>query len=253
MATIEDMLGKPYSAAQELATSGKYAEAVAAFTVAISLGENDARCRVGRGLANQHLGNHSGALVDFDHVISSHPTWTGAFTAYYSRAISRQALGRSRDAISDCDEAIKRNSLLPDAYYLRSTLHAALGEVEAAQNDIDCALQIAPNFQDAHFMRGSLCYIQGQYESAVAAFTRAIQNSSGVGVPIQECFFRRGLAFQQFGKHVVAILDFTKAIEADFNNSGSYLRRSWSYHMIGKYELAEADMKTANELLNSKI
>ncbi len=80
-----------YNAAQDLAASGRCADAIVAYSVAISGNPDHVPARVGRGLAFQRLGEHLKALADFDHVISSYPDWHGAFIAYYSRAVSRQA------------------------------------------------------------------------------------------------------------------------------------------------------------------
>ena len=84
-----------YSTAQELMTSGRYADAIVMYSSALAQNPDNIVSRVGRGLAFQRIGEHSKAILDFDQVISHQSDWPGLFSAYYCRAVSRYALGMS--------------------------------------------------------------------------------------------------------------------------------------------------------------
>jgi tetratricopeptide (TPR) repeat protein len=104
-----------YIAAQDFAASGRYGEAIEAYSAAI----RDDLCHVS--------GEHLNALGDLDIVISSYSDWPSVFVAYYDRAVSRLALGRNIEAIEDCDEAIRRKPKYVAALYLRGAAWKALG------------------------------------------------------------------------------------------------------------------------------
>jgi tetratricopeptide (TPR) repeat protein len=203
-------------------------------------------------LAFQRIGEHSSAIVDFDHVISSYAHWPGAFVAYYSRALSRQVLGRSLEAIADCDEAIRRNREHTDALYLRGTIRKALGHVEAAMSDMDAVLTIDPSYREACFVRGGLYYVQQRWERAVADFTVAVEHVSAETPNVRHCLYLRGMAAQQLGEHLAAIADFTRTIELAPGDGAAYLRRSWSYREIGEAALAAADLQVAMRMLHGE-
>ncbi len=232
-----------YNLAQELAVSGRYVDAISAYSTAMACNPDHVKAQCGRGLANQRLGEHQKALADFDHVIWSYPDWPGAFVAYYSRAVSKQALGRSAEALSDCTEAISRNSECADAFYLRGTMSKALGGVEAALSDMDAVLRIDPSYWEAYLERGKLNSLQQNWEQAVADFTAAIEHIPEGTPNFRECLYLRGMAAQALGDHLAAIADFTRAIELAPADGAAYLRRSWSFQEIGETALATADLQ----------
>jgi tetratricopeptide (TPR) repeat protein len=248
MITSEATPDEAYKAAQELAALGKYAAAIVAYSTAIDGNPDHVTARVGRGLAFQRLGEHLKALADFDHVISSYPDWPGAFVAHYSRAVSRQALGRSEEAISDCTDAISRNPEHADAFYLRGTIRKALEQVESAISDMDAVLRIDPSYWEAYLGRGKLNSLQQNWRQAVADFNAAMEHDSAGRLDVRECLYLRGLAEQSLGDHRAAIADFTQAIELAPDDGAAYLRRSWSYREIGEAASAAADIQAGAQL-----
>jgi tetratricopeptide (TPR) repeat protein len=252
MSTSGVVPDEAYNVAQELAASGKYADAIVAYSAAISGNPDYVTARVGRGLAFQRLGEHLKALADFDQVISSYPDWPGVFVAYYSRAVSRQALGRSEEAILDCNEAVTKNSEHADAFYLRGTISKALGHVEAAISDMDSVLSIDPGYWEAYLERGKLNSLQQNWDHAVADFTAAMEHDSVGRLNVRECLYLRGLAEQSLGEHLAAIEDFTRTIELAPDDGATYLRRSRSYREIGEAALAAADLQLGTRMLHGE-
>jgi tetratricopeptide (TPR) repeat protein len=238
-----------YETAQELALSGRYVEAIDAYSSAMDGDPGHIQARCGRGLASQRLGDHSRAIADFDHVISCYPDWPGAYVAYYNRATSRQALGQNVEAIKDCDEAISRNPELTDALYLRGTVRKALGQVEEAVRDIDAVLDADPRYHEAYRVRGSLYYLQQRWQQAIDDFTTAIEQSRNEEEGRRQCIYLRGMAAQELGDHRVAIVDFAQVIEMLPNDPGAYLRRSRSYTELGEVVLADADFQLGLRLM----
>jgi tetratricopeptide (TPR) repeat protein len=241
-----------YAAAQESAASGKYADAIQAYSSAIDGDPGHISARVGRGMAFQRVGEHTRAIADFDEVISCYPDWPGAFVAYYSRAVSQQALGENIEAVKDCDEAISRNPELADAFYVRGTAQKALGYIDAAVNDMDAVLNLNHGYSEAYLERGKLSYFQHRWQQAIEDFSAAIEHI-GVGSQyLRECFYLRGMAAQELGEHRAAIADFTRIIDLVPNDGAAYLRRARSYHELGERASGDADFQVGTRLMHGQ-
>lgn len=242
-----------YQRAQEMAASAMFADAIVDYSAAIDGNPDHVTARVGRGVAFQRLGEHAKALADFDHVISSYPDWPGAFLAFYSRAVSRQALGRDEEAITDCNESILRNAEHADAFYLRGIIRKELEHVEAAISDMDAVLRIDPSYWEAYLEQGKINSLKQNWRQAVADFSAAMDHDSAGRLNVCECLYLRGLAEQALGGHSAAIADFTRAIELAPSDGSTYLRRSWSYQEIGEAALAETDLQVGRRLSRGEI
>ena len=241
-----------YTAAQELAASGRYADAIAKYSLAIDGDPSHIAGRVGRGLAYQRIGEHSKAISDFDEVITCYPDWPGAFVAYYGRAVSQQALGQHLETVKDCDEATRRNPELADAIYLRGTAQKALGHIDAAVNDMDAVINLDPGYSEAYLERGKLSYFQHRWQRAVDDFTAAIENFGAGSQYLRECFYLRGMAAQELGEHRAAIADFTRTIDLVPNDGAAYLRRARSYHELGERASGDADVQAVARLMHGQ-
>jgi len=241
-----------YRTAQELAASGSYSAAIRAYSLAIEHDPSQIKARLGRGIALQRIGEHSGAIPDFDEVITCYPDWPGAYIAYYSRAASRHALGQSIEAVKDCDEAISRNPDFMDAFYLRGIARKALGRIETAASDMDAVLKLNPCYFEAHIERGKLDYLQHRCKQAIEEFTAAIEYVGARSPYLRECYYLRGIAAQELGEHRAAIADFTRAIDLAPNDGSAHLHRARSYHGLGEFVAGEADFQLGTRLMNGQ-
>src|SRR5262245_55936484 len=123
-----DIAEEQYRKAQDLAASGQYLAAIETYSLTINGDPSNVKAICGRGLAFQRIGNHQNAIADFSRSITSDPMWSGAFIAYYSRAVSRSALGEFVGVVDDCSAAINLNERFTDALYLRGTSRKTLGD-----------------------------------------------------------------------------------------------------------------------------
>jgi tetratricopeptide (TPR) repeat protein len=238
-----------YGIAQELAVSGRYAEAIDAYSSVFDSDPAHINARCGRGLSLQRIGEHIKAIADFDEVISFFTDWPGVFVAYYGRAASRQVLGRNVEAIEDCDEAIARNPEFIDALYLRGTVRKALGQIEEAVSDMNAVVDADPGYHEAYCVRGSLHYLQQRWQQAIDDFTAAIEQNKNQPEGSRQCIYLRGMAAQELGDHLAAIVDFAQVIEMLPDDAGAYLRRSRSYAELGEVALADVDFKLGSRLI----
>jgi tetratricopeptide (TPR) repeat protein len=241
-----------YMAGREFAASGKYADAILAYSSAIEGDPNQIKARAARGMAFQRIGEHSKAIGDFGEIISRFPDWPGAFIAYYSRAVSRQALGQILEAIEDCDQAIGRKPNLTDALYLRGIARHALGWIDPAIVDLTTVLIADPTYHEAAVARGKMHYVAGRLEEAIDDLTLAMEYIPGGSPHIRDCFYFRGVAAQRLGKHREAITDLTAAIEAAPNDGPTYLLRSLSHRELGNFALARVDLEKGRHLIRDR-
>lgn len=240
-----------YAVGQDHNRSGRYAEAVAAYSAALEIDPRHATARLGRGMALQRLGEHETAIHDFTEVIQSFPRWAGLCYAYYGRASSHHALGRLPAVVDDCNEALRSNPENLDALYLRGIALKHLDELERATEDMSGVIEADPTYREAYYTRGTLLMLEGRYEEALADLSTYLNLSSPTDEFAVGCHHLRGVAAFELGQHQAALEYFTLAIEAEPANASSYMRRSQVYRAMGDSERAEADFDKGRSLLRS--
>ncbi|MBM3966306.1 MAG: tetratricopeptide repeat protein [Planctomycetes bacterium] len=242
MATQSNTPDQAYELAQGFASSGRYLDAISAYSTAIEGGMISPNALIGRGLAFQRIDANDRAVVDFDEVIDSAPDWPGISVAFYGRAVSLHALGRIGEALSDCNELICRDPQNSHAYYLRGTIHKGMKQFDDALHDMDQVIEITPSYWEALFERGKLYLQQQAPEQAIADFTLAMTHQPTVSY-VPEILRLRGIAEQTIGNHRAAIQDFTDSIALAPSDGSLYLRRSRSFDEVGERTLAAEDFE----------
>jgi tetratricopeptide (TPR) repeat protein len=156
----------------EATLSGKYWEALDAFTKAIQTRTNTAaayanRCLVeillnqpekaiedctqalqrqpsngeaylNRGLAHYHLGHYQAAVKDTTHLLQLQPD---DFRAYFNRGLAQTGLGHYFAAIQDFDRALQLNPDIPEVYRDRALAYYSAGNTQQALIDLQKAAQ----------------------------------------------------------------------------------------------------------------
>jgi tetratricopeptide (TPR) repeat protein len=238
-----------YRIAQNHNAAGQYLEAVAAYSAALERDPGHTTARLGRGLALQRMGMHEAAVDDFSEVIERYPEWEGMYLAYYSRALSENALQELEATVDDCNEVLRIKPDHVDALYLRGITLKALGDTERAIEDIDAVLVADARYREAYYSRGTLFYMMGRWEEAIDDFTSFLGSASITGEDVTNSYRLRGIAAHQLGQHAAALNDLSSAIERDPNSATTYLRRSQVYAAMGDSARAEADFNTGTSLM----
>jgi len=138
-----------------LGKSGKYKEAVDAFTNAIELNPQYAVAYGNRGVAYGDLGNYQQAIKDYNKAIELN---SKDADAYYNRGVAYSELGNHQQAINDYNKAIQLNPQYADAYINRGNAYTDLGNYQQAINDYKKAIQLNPKDAKAYFNRGLAYY-----------------------------------------------------------------------------------------------
>ena len=90
------------------------------------------------------LGDHEGAIADYDKALELNPQYT---EAYNSRGNAKYASGDHEGAIADYDKAIECDPQHADAYSNRGSAKDASGDHAGAREDWARAREIDPNLQ----------------------------------------------------------------------------------------------------------
>jgi tetratricopeptide (TPR) repeat protein len=123
-----------------LTKSGKYRDAIEAYSKGIELDPKNANNYYNRGnVYGRRLGNFPLAIEDFNRAIDLNPEFVAA---YDNRANANYLLGNYQEAIRDCNQAIKLDPKDPLAYYTRGHAYYELGDRRRTINDFRTAARL---------------------------------------------------------------------------------------------------------------
>ena len=130
---------------------GDHKGAIEDYNEAIKLNPNDAYAYNNRGIARSDLGDYKGAIKDYDKTLKLNPDFS---LAYNNRGNAKGKLGDHEGAIEDYDKAIKLNPNDAKAYNNRGVAKDKLGDHKGAIEDSDKAIELNPDYADAYNNRG---------------------------------------------------------------------------------------------------
>ena len=194
-----------------------------------------------KGLAKNRLGDHAGAVADYDEAISLDP---GHAAAWCNRGAAKNRLGDHTGAVADCDEAIRLDPGHAAAWYNRGAEKDAQGDHAGAEADYDEAIRLDPNFAEAWTNRGAAKNGQGDHPGAEADCDEAIRLDPGNA----GAWNNRGLAKDAQGDHTGALADCDEAIRLDPGNAGAWYNRGNAKDAQGDHAGAKADYDEAIRL-----
>ena len=134
-----------------LMESGKYQDAIEAYSEAIELNPNYVKAYNNRGVAYRNLGEYQQAMRDYGRAIEIDPNYV---EAYNNRGIAYAKLGDYRQAIRDYDRAIELNPENALVYCNRGIAYDKLGDYRQSIRDYDKTIELDPKFALAYYNRG---------------------------------------------------------------------------------------------------
>ena len=204
-------------------------------------GAPEAAAHISSGIEKQKIGDHDGAIADFDRAIEIDPQNVGAFV---NRAVCKQAQDDHLGAIADWDRALE---LKPDDggwYVNRGIVKETIGDYDGALADYNRAVEAEPDYEVAFIARAYIKADQGDYEGAIADYGRVIE----LWPDNAAAFDDRGLAKSRQGNNDAAIVDFDRAIELQPSNADYYLNRGTAKANAKDFLGAISDFARAIEL-----
>jgi len=124
------------------------------------------------GLRHHNLGRFHQAVADYSAAISLNQSDA---RAYHYRGISNKRLENYREAIADCTQAIALDSRNSRAWNERGAAHSFLGEYDQAILDYTMSIQLDSGFALAYRNRGSSHAHKGEWTEAIDDYTMALR------------------------------------------------------------------------------
>jgi serine/threonine-protein kinase len=206
----------PETAAHYLGEMGlrrsKYEKSREAFAELVRLRPQDAQGYLGRGMAQEALGDLEGAGADYSAAIGLQPE---GGSGYFLRARVRQRQGRSDDALADLSEHLRLHPQDVMACLTRSALHKERKAWAAALEDLNAAHRGAPESPE---VCNQLAWLLAtcpdpQFRDGARSVTLARQACQATGWNHPSCLDTLAAAFAETGARDEALLWQAKAIE----------------------------------------
>ena len=220
---------------------GDHAGAVLDYDEAISLDPGHAAAWSNRGAAKAEQGDHTGAVDDCDEAIRLDPTLAAAWN---NRGAAKKGQGEHAGAVDDCDEASRLDPTLAEAWNNRGAAKNRLGDHTGAEADCDEAIRLDPGHAGAWTNRGAAKDAQGDHAGAEADYDEAIR----LDPTLAAAWYNRGNAKRALGDHSGAVDDCDEAIRLDCGNAEAWINRGAAKNGLGKHEEALADCDEAIRL-----
>jgi tetratricopeptide (TPR) repeat protein len=216
----------------------RYAEAIAAYTLAISLDPTYALAYNNRGLAYRNLREYQKAIADYDRIIA---LVSDNALVYNNRGYAYFLLKDYQKAIADFDSALALDPNYAIAYNNRGNAYCILGAFARAIADYDRTLALDPNYATAYYNRGNAYDELGEYQKAIADYDRAI----ALAPNYTNAYNNRGYVYRNLGEYQKAIADYNRVIEIDPGNTNAHKGRGLAYSKLQDYSKAIADFDHA--------
>ena len=163
--------------------------------------------------------------------------YAGRCAARYKQSLRKQDLEMTREAISDCNQAIALRSDHHRSYRLRGTAYLTAGYSERALEDLNVAFALDPKDHLTLQNRGLANAKLGHSHAAIADFNAAINLQPNH----PWSYYNRGRLHAANDRQKQAIKDFSGFIRLKRGYSPVFLHRGRSLMLLGNYRKAMAD------------
>ena len=178
---------------------GKYELALADYTSALNLKENNYEVLIGRAGIYRMAGEFNLVIKDCDKAISINKNKAGAFI---NRGIAKSLLGNNDEAMKDFNMSIQLEPENSSAYTNRGFLYGKMEKIDEAINDYSKGIALNPEYAFAYFNRGIAYFRKENYDAAILDFNSTIRlNNTKV-----ETYFYRSQVYE-------AKKDYSKALQ----------------------------------------
>ncbi len=163
---------------------------------------------------------------------------------FYGTADSLAKAGKNDELIALCNEAIAQDSDHFDARLWRGMHYRNTGRLQEAIADFDVALKSDPknvNVIHAYYFRGRSNYKLHRFEEAIPDFAKVIE----IHPRDMWAHYYRGLSREELKDYADALDDYYVVIEQNPAEPEIRLRMAALEIELGRYDAAEATLKTA--------
>jgi tetratricopeptide (TPR) repeat protein len=226
-----------------------YEQAIKDYTKAIKINPDDAAAYNIRGLAYVNASKeHYANRMEY---INQGKSWANKEEYKQRMKRDKQADQFFKKAIKDYKKAIKIDPVNINAYINRGNAYFAKQSYPQAIADYTRAIKIDPQYSLAYLSRG-IAHLQFQYGRK---FSKAIEDFSKVldlDGPDAGTYLLRGNAYYSDGEYRQAINDYSKALEINPDLINAYNNRGRVYGEIGELDKAINDYSKAIEIISER-
>jgi tetratricopeptide (TPR) repeat protein len=168
----------------------------------------------------------------------------GCWLAQNGLGVEFEAEGKTDEAISHYEAALKLNPKYVDAHYNLGVALAQKGLVDEAMSSYQAALSINPDFAKGHNNVGFLLGKAGKTDEAIVQFRKALESNPGYA----EAHYNLGVALYQKGERDEAVAELRNAIRLKPDYTGAYTSLGVAYAKMGRMEDALAQFQKLVEI-----
>lgn len=210
--------------------AGRFDEAIAAYSTAITSDTNFPMAYYNRGLARLELKDFARAMEDLSHTLDLEKENPDAFLA---RGVALQGLTRYDEAVLDFTAALELNQADAEAYRQRAISWRELGESEAALADLGMAIRLEPDRPELYLERAEVNLRRGDnsgvtVDEALAKFTQKIVDSDDASARRA-----RGKAFFTIAEYELALADLNAVLAKEPSDEIALLTRGQTLFVLG--------------------
>ncbi len=166
-------------------------------------------------------------------------------TAYYYRGLSQVELGRPDAAIGDFSAAINLDPDNGGYVEARARAHSDVGQYEEALVDFNEAIRLQPESATLYSLIGDVYYALGRYQEAIDSETRAIALDPNNARRYTDL---AGIYLFALNDDEMAATIYTRALEADPQDSVALFYRGRAALNLGRVDQARADIQAAMQI-----
>lgn len=193
---------------------------------------------VNRAHAKSDLGDHKGALADYDKAISINPRFAESWN---NRGNEKYMLGDKKAALEDYNQAIIVDPKYSLGYFNRAIDRAELNDFQGAISDYQSAIKYKPDYPDAYYNLGNLKIKLQDFKGAISDYAQALKYRP----QFAQAYHNIGVAYYSLADYQNAVLNFSEAIRLNSGYIEAYINRAASYLGLKKTDMACEDWKRA--------
>lgn len=243
MASAESHYMKYVQWADEAVAKGKYDDAIECYREAMRAEPSNPQNVMllsNIGMIQHYEGEDSLALRTLTDARAMAPK---SVVILANRAKVLQSLGRSADALLDCDKVVEMDSTYAPVYYDRATLHLGEGRVQQAEADALKYCTLRPADLQGTLLMAVIYTNSGRPTDAIPLYTKLIDAK-----PDAVYYSARAMCYLALDQLAEASDDIARGLELNPSDGELYYNRAVLNRLRYREEDAKADARKAVEL-----
>ena len=172
-------------------------------------------------------GHFQEAIVTYNQAITRN---TQVPEAHWGKCYSLNKLRQPESAFDACAQALKLNPKYPEAFSSQGYALHQMEKYEAALEHFDYALELKPEFAEAWTNKGVTLQALGYHAEALDAFNKAIK----INPNYAEVWANQGAALWGLGRYDKALNAIDRALEIDPDHLGATKLREQARQQLGR-------------------